>query len=60
MDPNVKITTCLFEWTREDEVRELEADPGLSAWDVAHVHQDGVEGDAGLVGQLLLVEQPPQ
>ena len=49
-------STRLFERPGEDEVCELEADPGLSAGQVAHVDQDGVEGDAGLVRQLLLVQ----
>ena len=34
--------------------------PGLSAGDVPHVDEHGVEGDTGLVGQLLLVEQSPE
>ena len=50
------MSTRLFEGPGEDEVGELEADPGLSAGQVAHVDQDGVEGDAGLVRQLLLVQ----
>ena len=50
------MSTRLFEGPGEDEVCELEADPGLSAGQVAHVDQDGVEGDAGLVRQLLLVQ----
>ena len=50
------VSTRLFEGPGEDEVCELEADPGLSAGQVAHVDQDGVEGDAGLVRQLLLVQ----
>ena len=50
------VSTRLFERPGEDEVCELEADPGLSAGQVAHVDQDGVEGDAGLVRQLLLVQ----
>ena len=57
---SLTITTCLLQWPREDEVCELQADPGLPAGDVAHVDEDGVEGEAGLVGQLLLVQQPPQ
>ena len=57
---SLTITTCLLQWPREDQVCELEADPGLPAGDVAHVDEDGVEGEAGLVRQLLLVQQPPQ
>ena len=56
----LNVGTRLFERPGEDEVCELQADPGLSAGQVAHVDQDGVEGDAGLVRQLLLVQQPPQ
>ena len=56
----ITVTTCLLQWPREDEVCELQADPGLPAGDVAHVDEDGVEGEAGLVCQLLLVEEPPQ
>ena len=48
--------TRLFERSSEDEVRKLEPHPGLAAGEVAHVGEDGVEGDAGLVRQLLLVQ----
>ena len=56
----LNVGTRLFERPGEYEVCELKTDPGLSAGQVAHVDQDGVEGDAGLVRQLLLVQQPPQ
>ena len=52
--------TDLFEWTCEDQVSELETNSGLSAGDVPHVDEDGVEGDTGLVRQLLLVQQSPE
>ena len=54
------LSTRLFEGPCEDQIRQLEPDPALAAGELAHVDQDGVEGDAGLVGQLLLVQEPPQ
>lgn len=53
-------STRLFERPREDQICQLEPDPALTAGEVAHVDQDGVEGDAGLVGELLLVQESPQ
>ena len=53
-------STRLFEGPGKYQIRQLKSDPALAAGEVAHVDQDGVEGDAGLVGQLLLVQEPPQ
>ena len=53
-------STRLFEGPSKDQICQLESYSALAAGEVTHVHQDGVEGDAGLVSQLLLVQEPPQ
>ena len=51
------LRTNVFERSVEDGVGELVAAAGPLAGQVAHVLQDGGEGGAGLLGQLLLVLQ---
>ena len=47
----------MFERPLEDLVRELVPGPGPPGGEVAHVLEDGVEDERGLLAQLVLVQQ---